>query len=242
MVHAAWARNTICRLSLIGRCQGQTIVNVFHFEATTVHEATLGSDVVAQTSGATLATDWNTNLKTAYLAQLSSDYTLQTIRSQIVERPGQTDHILLATDNVTGLPGAGTSGAASDDMSTAVVIKWKSVLAGRHSRGRTYIGPVQEIISAAGLVSSATPFTAFKDAMITRYTGLGAGVVAGWNFTVYSRPYNAPHGAYTVRVPGSGLTVVNNTTDYDGDSNFITSGKVDTILRTQRRRQIGVGS
>jgi hypothetical protein len=242
MVHAAWGLATIFRMSLLARCESQNIVNVFHIEATPTHEVTLDTDAKATASGANLAADWNTSLKTAFLAQLPTDYSLQVVRVQVVERPNQVDRVLLASDIVTGLPAPGTNGAVADDMTTAAVIKWKTLQAGRHSRGRTYIGPLNDTQTTLGILNTPTPFNAFKDAMITRYTGAGAGVTAGWAFTVYSRPYNAPHGAYTIRVPGQGLTVVNNTVDYNGTSTYITGGQVDLTLRTQRRRQLGVGS
>jgi len=242
MVHSAWTPNTVFRLSLIGRCQGQAVVNVFHFEATDTFEGSLTTDALAQAAGQSLATDWRTNMLAAWRPMLPTDYTLDVLRAQVVERKGQVSHTLLATDDTTGLPSAGNATGVADDLTTAVVLKWRGISANRHSRGRTYVGPINDNVTNAGILTTVTSFTTFTNNMITRYTGAGPGVTAGFRFSVYSRPYDAPNGAYTVRVPGSGLTVVNNTTDYNGAVSAITSGNVDTTLRTQRRRQIGVGS
>lgn len=243
MVHGNWTKNTIFKLGLIGRCQGQAIISNHYFEATGAKEALLIDDTVAQAAGDTLAADWRTNLRAAWLACHTNDYFLDRIDAQVVERPGNFEHRLLATSDTTGAPAVGTIAAPADDLATSAVIRWRSTLAGKHHRGRTYVGPLYDVGVAAGMVSDApliASLNAYGAAMIARYTGAGAGVIAGYNLTVYSRPYSAPDGAYTKRVGGV-LTVVNNTTDYDGDSTFISTYALDLVAREQRRREVGVG-
>jgi hypothetical protein len=61
-----------------------------------------------------------------------------------------------------------------------------------------------------------------------------------WYLTVYSRPYNHLDYGY---VTGSGPNrVFFYPPDYAGNSTNIIGYSVDSILRSQRRREIGVGS
>lgn len=247
MVHASWLfTNTVASLALIGKCQGQTVVNVHHFIATDTAEAAFSGtsdDAGRQTWATGLATDWRTNCKTAYLSAHTNDYTLVEIRAQVLEVPTLFEHRLTAISDTTGLPGAGTIAAASDDLAASAVIRWRTVIGNRHGRGRTYLGPLNDTAVDSGTLGST--YKALADAYITamgRYIGAGAGVTAGYHLAIYSRPYSAPNGAYTRRVPGVGLTVVNNTTDYNGTAIAVTSGVTDTTARVQRRREIGVGS
>lgn len=247
MVHGPWTPNTLIQLSLIGGCQGQTIANVHHFEVTGAVEATLLSDTLAQSAAMAVGNDWRSNLQTPWLACHTNDYTLQRIQVQVLERPTQVNHRLVPQDITTGLPAPGTIAAAAADLSSAAVLKWKSVTAGRSHRGRTYVGPIAGASQLAGLVLAAfkTPLDAYVTAMITRYTGAGAGVALAGNFTIYSRPYSnvgvpTPEYQYTRRGP-TGITIVT-PPDYAGQSSFVVSGSTDTTLRSQRRRELGVGS
>lgn len=247
MVHGAWTPNTLVQLSLIGACQGQAIVNVHHFEASGGTEATLLSDTLAQTFAGNLAADWATNLKTAWLNAHPQDYSLTRVQVQVLERPGNVNHRLVPQDYTTGLPGAGTIAFNSGDLSSAAVLKWKSVTAGRSHRGRSYVGPINNGNIVGGVVQAGwkTFLDAYVTAMINRYTGAGAGAAAGYVFTIYSRPYSntgvaTPEYQYTRRGP-TGITVVT-PPDYAGQSSFVVSGSTDTTARTQRRRELGVGS
>lgn len=245
MVHAVWpGAHTVAQLSLIGSCQGQAIVNVFHFQAPTANESAFTNDADRITWSAGLITDWRTNVVTSYRAMHPNDYSLNEYRAQVLEVPGQFEHRLSAVSDTTGLPALGTIASGADDLTTAVVIKWRTNVASRRTRGRSYIGPLEQADSASGkLVGGGaldTAITSFLTAM-ARYIGAGAGVTAGFQHVVYSRPYSAPHGAYTRRIGGV-LTVVNSATDYAGGAELVTSAVRDVNLRAQRRREIGVGS
>lgn len=243
MVHGVWpSPRTVAQLSLIGHIQGQLIVNVHHFVPPAANEAAFASDEDRQTWAAGLITDWRTNCKTAYLAPKPNDYTLDEYRVQVLEVPGQFEHRLAAISDLTGLPTGGTLAAVSDDLATCGVIRWRTILAGRHFRGRSYIGPLVDADVAQGRLAGGTitNLTGYVTAM-SRYIAPGAGVTAGFEHVIYSRPYSAPNGAYTRRIGGV-LTVVNSTTDYDGGFAQVSSGSVDAIAREQRRREIGVGS
>lgn len=247
MVHGPWTPNTLTQLTLVGACQGQAIVNVHHFEASAGTEATLLNDGLAQTYAANLAADWAGNLLTPWRNCHTQDYSLVRLQVQVLERPGNVNHRLVPQDYTTGLPQPGLIAFNSGDMSTAAVLKWKSVTAGRSHRGRTYVGPINNGNVVGGVVQAGwkTPLDAYVTAMINRYTGLGAGAAAGYVLTIYSRPYSntgvpTPEYQYTRRGP-TGITVVT-PGDYAGQSSFVISGSTDTTARTQRRRELGVGS
>jgi hypothetical protein len=240
MVHAAWSHNTMVELVLIGRLHGQQIVNVHAFEASAAEEATFLSDSLADASAIALRNDWVTNMQALWLAGISNEYALVTIGSQVVERPATVSHRLGRQDRLPTGTGLGTTATASDAPAVAAVTKWRSLVATRHARGRTYQAGIPEGDTALGKLSA--PGVAFRqayaDAMCLRYKPTGA--YSQWNFTVYSRPYDSPHGDYTSRAGGT-LHVVSKP-DYAGNSNFILSGLTDDVLRTQRRREVGVGA
>lgn len=256
MVHGVWGQRTLFQLSLIGSSNGQSIVNVHHFQSTPANEALLVSDAAAQVSAQALVDDWQANLQASWLGCHLLQYTLVTRRIQILERPGNVSHRLVALDDNNGLPTAGTydpgdgSGGLLEDQQAAAVVRWVTNIAGRSHRGRSYIGPLPSSQINNGVVSAPNlaVINTYAQAMITRYTGAGAGSVLGWDLCVYSRPYSntgLPAGAtpeyqYTKRT-GTGLTVIT-PPDYDGNATNITSANVDSTMRVQRRRQLGVGS
>jgi hypothetical protein len=243
MAHGPWTRNTLARISINATCQGQAVVNVFHFEASAVAEATMTSDAVAQAWLTTLLGDFNTSVMTQWLATHGAvDYSVAALNGQVLERPANVSHALVSQDYTTGYPRVGgIAGNQADDMTTACVVKWRGVLAGKSHRGRTYIGPLADTHTDLGKIVSAfaTVVTTWKDAMITRYNA-GTGTNTTAFLTVYSRPYDKYDYSYVV---GSGSDKhVFFPEDYDGNSSGILTGSVDTIARTQRRRQIGVGA
>jgi len=248
MAHGPWAHRSIAQLSLIGSAEGQKIVNVYHFEATVAGEALMVSDTVAQTRANTLASDWLAACKVQWLQNHPVGYSLDQVVAQVLERPGNVDHRLVATIETGGLPSPGTmpSSTPIDDLTTCAVIRWRTPISGRSHRGRTYIGPVTDEWSKQGRISQPVgesyTFAQRLEAHVTDMLATfgPAGSDTAWNFTIYSRPYDNPHGNYARRIGGV-LTVVNKP-DYDGNSTNVTSGAHDDILRTQRRRELGVGS
>lgn len=246
MVHAAWSHNTMAELVLIGIGGGSAqIVNVHCFEASAVEEALFLNDGLANTSAIALRDDWIANLKPTWLAchnGAADGYALGTVGVQIVERPGLVSHRLGRQDSILTSGNLGTdTSAACMPAEDAAVIRWKSLVATRHARGRTYVAPISvSTTSTHGNISPAqvTALDAYAAALRTRYKPTGAH--DSWNLTVYSRPYDNPHGDYVKRVGGA-LTVVSKP-DYAGNSNFVIAHAVDNIIRSQRRRQVGVGA
>lgn len=246
MVHAAWSHNTICELVLIGSVGSQQVINIHSFEASAVEEALFLTDTIRDTSAQALRDDWITNCLTAYRALHGSGYSLLTVGSQVVEKNGSVSFRLGRQDRTNSpLPAAGTHATAGGMLpySNAAVLRQHSLLATRHARGRTFIGGLAADARDLGppvKLSAAyvALMNAYGAAMLARYQVGGA--YDKWNWTVYSRPYDAPHGNYPSRAGGTLHIVAPG--DYDGDSNFITGYFADETLRTQRRREVGVGA
>jgi hypothetical protein len=230
----------MAELVIIGKAQGQQIVTVHAFEASAAEEATFLNDSLADASAITLRDDWVTNLQTAWLAALSSDYVIQTVGSQIVERPSTVSHRLGRQDRAPSGSGAGANASAVGSLSAAAVIRWKSLIASRHARGRTFVPCLPSILIVDGIVqaSAVALLNTYANTLRTRYAPTGAH--SSWNLTVYSRPYDSPHGDYAKRT--GGVLAVVHKPDYDGNSNFVTAHQVDNVARSQRRRELGVGA
>lgn len=240
MVHGVWTHNTIFEMVLRAVANSQQILNTFHFEAAATLEATLLTDALAQASGTTLAGNWLANCKASWLPMLPTDYSLQSVDVQVVERPGNRNHKLVATSTTTGLPSSGTSVTTVADMPAAANIKWRSLLAGKHHRGRTMVGPLANDVTVDGLLTAGmlTAMTAYRTAM-ARYRLTGAEAL-NWLHTVYSRPYDNGDYGYVKTTPTGKVFFY--PPDYDGDSSNIITDANDPRGRTVRRRQIGVGS
>lgn len=243
MAHGNWAHRTLIRMSLLGRCQGQLIVNVFHFEATTATEATYVDDTLAQAGATALGVHWKANNQTEWMACHTVDYSLEGVRTQVIERPGNRNHALLATDNTTGLPvvGTGPGAAPADEMTSAAVVRWRSLLAGKSHRGRTYIGPLAENYIQGGVLQAIylTPLNAWRTDFEALYMS-PSNTYANAQLTIYSRPYDKFDYGY---VKGSGAArTMHWPEDYDGNSSLVLSSAVDLVGRTQRRRELGVGA
>ena len=67
-----------------------------------------------------------------------------------------------------------------------------------------------------------------------------AGSNLAFRLTIYSRPYN--HLEYGYATGHNPSRTWYYPPDYDGDSTNVIAGTVDPTIRTQRRRQLGVGS
>lgn len=238
MAVAPWSLNTVVQLTLLGTYQNNRIANVFNFEASAVQDALLVTDELASDWAQVVAEDWRDNLQTAWLACVANAYTLESIRGQVVERPNQVMRRLGARDVTPAAPAAGTAGTTSSTPSTCAVIRWKSTAADRGSRGRTYVSPLFQTWTSAGVLQTAglTAMNAFADAMLTRYKITVAAFQGGF-LTVYSRPMQE---RYSIRRV-AGVPTVSARGSHNGNSTAVLSRQVDTILRQQRRRELGVG-
>lgn len=102
-------------------------------------------------------------------------------------------------------------------LPTSAVIKWTTAVGGRSGRGRSYIGPLGNQNSSDGMLDGVyTAFiTDFANRMLEVFSAAGALYDGHWLFAVYSRLLDV--------------------------ANAVTGASVRTQLKTQRRRQLGVG-
>lgn len=249
MVHGVWGHRTVCALILHGKALGQDIVNVHHFEAQVAAELLMVSDGIAQTKANDLRDDWIAQVKTEWLACHPAVYDLVNVGVQVLERPGLYEHRLSEQMGVVGATHLGNAdtvafGSIPDALQVAAEIKWRSLVSSRRARGRTYAGPILEAMTDAAttLLTTAaqTVFNAYATEMLNRYEETSGVSAAGWDFTIYNRPYDNGDYGYVKRV--AGVRQFFYPPDYAGDVNHILTGVVDSTPRTQRRREIGVGS
>lgn len=243
MAHGPWAGRTIAEMTLLASAQGQQIVNVFHFQASTTQEALHTSDIVARTMAQAMGASWWTTMASTWRALFGSFYVLNMIRTQVVERPGLVNHRLTPTEQTLSTSNGGLASAGTlESMTDAGVIRWRSALAGKSFRGRTYIGPLGAGQTDLGRLEAAIAIPAFQAFVTAQMSSYGSvvGVGPAWVQTVYSKPYNKMEYGY---VKGSGPDRHWFwPEDYDGQANNVVDGSVDPILRSQRRRELGVGS
>lgn len=238
MAVGPWTHNTVGQITILGTYATNRIANVFNFEASEVEEGLMLNDELATEWISELLTDFRTTLETLWLACLPSGYAIESYRGQVVERPGNVAHRLGAVEISPAGTGAGTGGATISSTMACAVIRWKSTSASRSCRGRTYVGPLQSAWETGSLLQAAgkTALEAFADGMLGRYK-----VITGTNqaahFSVYSRPLEH---VYSIRRL-AGVPTVTDRGSYDGNITNVTSRQVDTILRSQRRRELGVG-
>lgn len=241
MPNPPWTHRTIFQLSVIGNHSGAQVVNVHHFEASGVQEGTLLTDELAVAAGASLASAWGGAYKTAFLACHDVGYTINTIRCQVIERPGNWRHRLSPTETTLTTGNVGTITPEAENTTTSAVIRWRSTLAGKRFRARSYIGPITDASSANGRL--ATGITTALNAYITQMLqGFGSATVPAVStaLTVYSRPYN--EGEYGYPRGQNPNRTFYYPPEYAGNSTNVATGSVDPVLRVQRRREVGVGS
>lgn len=119
---------------------------------------------------------------------------------------------------VSPLASVGSSGGEPLPANAALVVTWRTALAGRSFRGRTYLGPSTETVNSSGVAASGTVNT-ISTAANALITNIDA--IAGMNFGVYAfRRTQPPYSE----------------TPFDA-SEPITSATVNGLWDSQRRRQ-----
>jgi len=207
------AYNDIFRLRVYMRLHGSQMVNVMHFV----------EDLAAVGGGASgLATDFVTNMRPTLIARATTEMAFDFVEVQsIVPFSGAA-----VTANFPGGT-VGTALNASSSATLAEVISIYSSRAGRRGRGRIYLPgapsrPGVDVTAGIWLPVQTTRTTAFATALATRYVGI-PGTVA-YCLGVWSRVLAGPFPPWPTSafVRATALTV-------------------RTTVRTQRRRQVGVG-
>jgi hypothetical protein len=241
MPNLPWQYNTVFSLTVVATALGSAVVNVWNFEASEALESSIINDEVAVAESGELVDDWIATQKTPWLAAHQSEYVINLVTCQVVERPGNFRHRLTPSERPLGSANAGTVSGTVEEAFASAVIRWRTPQAGKSHRGRTYLGPLPVTWMTDGRLATAaiTNITAFGTSMNNTYGGGGL-PTRPYRLTVYSRPYNNGEYQYATRKTGS-LTVVT-PPDYAGNSTNVTTFSLDPIIRVQRRRELGVGA
>lgn len=227
-----WTHRAIAQLAVNGTLNGQRVVNVFAFE----HKIPdLASDDLRFAWSQELMDAWISACQPAYLACLSASYNLDRLTCQVVQ-PNR----LVPAEHAYSVATPGTVASSSAPPSVAAVIKWRSNLAGKSHRGRSYLPGVPAVgwyTNGVIDVANRAVYQTFITDMLDAFGPLGTEGLS--DFTIYSRPDPDPQ---WVKRVGGNLVVEHGPADYGGNSTHVISGALDPNLRQQRRREVGVGA
>lgn len=237
--HPSYAGSVcVAQIAAIGHVGSAQFVNTQHFRFPGV--STSGPGL---TACAALAADWDTNIRPTFLAAKPADFVLDTIRASLVAVPGLAHAVFTSIDQTPTTTVGSLAGGASGDYSSAVVLRFRTALGGKHYRGRNFIGPFpqtnQWLNGVLGAAASITALNNYKTALL-RYVGAGA-YAATAEMVVWSRPAHAGERQWTKRVGGV-LTVFSNPAAEAGTATAVTTLAYDLTGRSQRRREVGVGA
>lgn len=203
------ATSDIYSLSIRGTLFNQDVVNTWGFVQTSA---------LPGFTGQVLVDEWQAACLTAYRACLGTSVTLTTMTARDVfpENNQIAEESLPGGTNGTG---AGPSGSSQ----VAAVLTWRTNLAGRAFRGRTYLPGIPSSNISNGLIiaSQLTLETTFIDAMINTFGP--SGTSDNFQLGIISRFLNG------VERPNPVITSVQ-------------LGVPRNVPGTIRRRRIGVGS
>lgn len=202
------------RLALVGTYAAQQIVNVFHYRQTTVN-------VSGNTDVNELASAFSGGTLTDLLAATVNAYTANTIESRTFPLPGIA---LMGVDVPVGL----TGDLATPGMppSVAVVLKRLTAFLGRKYRGRIFLVGCPRTAVTGGTITDAGQLTLYSNFSARLNSAITSGNAGAPTF-------QPELNVVVPLVPGPGFGY--RATD-------VTNAVVTTILRSQRRREVGVGS
>jgi hypothetical protein len=203
------------KVALVGGLYGQSIVNVFHYQQSTANTSTL-SDVES------LARAFNDQVVPDVQGAVSEDMQYGTVEARSFVPPGG---VLLGFD--LSIVGNGAGAQPGLPPASAVVIRKRTARLGRKYRGRNYFAgvPADDVAAGALVTGGGTP---------TRWGAVATAMLANIVWTAAGSPTFIPVIAAldpSVIVAPVGVRV-----------QPITSTFLDTVLRQQRRREIGVGA
>lgn len=180
---------------------------------------------VALATGQDLIDAWKSVAQTAMLAPMAADVSLTGYEAQD-KVPGTAATIV--ENLVTPLPGAQVG--AGLPPANGLVFSLKSALKSRRSRGRVYWPGLTEEATASGALipGFVGGWDSFRAAIAANF--VGASPVSGWRLVVYSPEDLTPPKAPPVFKPRPGTVIT-----------AVSTLTLDTVVRSQRRRQIGLG-
>lgn len=209
------AVNDVFKVALVGGLFEQEIVNVFHYQQTTAN-----TSGISETES--LARAFFNSMITPLRACLSYEMQWGTIEARSVVVPPIPP---------VGYDYAITQQGEGEDVSmpptVAAIIKKKTAFLGRKYRGRNYFAGIpRDSVENGQIISGVlSVWETLRDAMAATITWTAGGspgfrpVIAAYTYSSGDDPV----------IDGIRVTP-------------ITSGEVDTVLRSQRRRELGVGA
>jgi hypothetical protein len=242
MPNLPWPGRTICQLSLLASSHGSAVVNTFHYEASQADELLFANDNLRIAAGTALASAWWALLRADWVALHGEDYTVNTVRAQILEVGGQWRHRLTPTDLTLAGLNIGTITPPAESLANSLVIRWRTPQASKSTRGRSYVGPLPDAWEDNGRLT-ATPVNnanTFAATMLAEYGHQLPIAPSPWGLVVYSRPYN--QGDYAYPQGKNPTRAFYYPPDYAGKATGVVSNAVDSVIRSQRRRQLNVGA
>jgi hypothetical protein len=202
----------VYKVSIEGLDENQLIVNIFWYKV--FAEGVPASNVVDITNA------WEADVKAKYLAIKPLSYSMTWIKARKMSSPIPPPNLPWGAvdgyDRAPLLPG-GMAGGSGHPLSVAAVVRLRTSLFNRRGRGRLFIGkvPTPYTMNSALAVPINAALLAFSGQLNTVIDDTGAGHTA-YSPVVVSRMDQA---AYAIA-----------TTDWN------------PYLRSQRRREIGVGA
>lgn len=168
---------------------------------------------------ALLTADFNTNMLASFLVPISTTASCAELVANDVVPGTAAPSVLTVSPPKTGTDGLNGPVLPPQD---ALVLSWKTALKGRSYRGRTFLPAMNQGRQSNGvwLAPALSGGGGVVTAMLARYGTFGASL--DFSFVVISEFLNGLR-----RVTPVGTQVI--------------SGSVNTIVRSQRRRQFGVG-
>lgn len=204
-------------LAIKATCLSQQIVATHHLRAEGAGDMST-----------VIPTAWNTSLKASWLASLPTIYSLSILACRQINPPGPVGVEFTPTGTITG-----NVNTAISTLVLAGVIKWTSAYVGRSRRGRTFVGPLtaDSAVNGTLIAGRVTQLQAYVTAMLALWGPGGTGVADArlviWSRTIADSTSQSPPPAM-----GNVLSA----------SAYVTAGNAQAIARTQRRRELGVGS
>lgn len=207
----------VYELAIKAVCLSQQIVAIHHVRAESAGD-----------HSTTIPTAWNTTAKGAWLAQLPAAYSLQVLACRQINPVGPVGVEFTPTGTIVG-----TTVTQPSTLVACGVIKWTTSYVGRSRRGRTFYGPLGgDQYTGGNLIAGVrTNIQAYVTALLGLW-GTGGSDSANNRLVVWSR-------TIAENISQSPPPAIG---DPASAAAYIMAGSAQSIVRTQRRRELGVGS
>jgi hypothetical protein len=209
--------NDVLRLSHRTRMLNNDIINVFHFKELSL--------LAVGNNSQTLATDFRDNIGPVWRPYCTPDISFQDVTVQRIIPFGDAPVTVAYATNTLGNMAGSTLGTSAP-AALVFTITWYTGQAGRSKRGRTYLSGQSINFIGTGVLnaSGTTILTNLRDAIFNRYVTNAVGGTVNWRLGVWSRKLGGDLPPFST----------------DGFAP-VTSSRVNTVARIQRRREVGVG-